>query len=242
LALAFRKSDNLAAAYGIAVSATMLATSALLFIAMREIWGWGFLRAVGIAGVFIVVDISFFAANSSKIASGGYVPLLLAAIAYGIMLVWHRGATAVSARLQEWIVPIGAFIADISRRQIPRVPGTAVYLTRTKQDVPPVMVWNLSHNRALHERLFVLTVDTDSVPWVNDAGRLTIAEVALNSGARRPVMDSWSGLIFRRCSVKPMSVAVASSFLTSPIMWVTRRFSPARMAKDCRNGLRRVLH
>jgi KUP system potassium uptake protein len=178
LALAFRKSDNLAAAYGIAVSATMLATSALLFIAMREIWGWGFLRAAGIAGMFIIVDASFFAANSSKIASGGYVPILLAAIAYGIMLVWHRGATAVSARLQEWIVPIGAFMADISRRQIPRVPGTAVYLTRTKQDVPPVMVWNVSHNRALHERLFVLTVDTESVPWVNDDGRLTMAEVA----------------------------------------------------------------
>jgi KUP system potassium uptake protein len=69
-------------------------------------------------------------------------------------------------------------MADISRRQIPRVPGTAVFLTRTKLDVPPVMVWHLNHNRALHERLFVLTVDTESVPWVNEAGRLTMAEVA----------------------------------------------------------------
>jgi KUP system potassium uptake protein len=145
---------------------------------MRPIWGWSFLRAGGIAGVFIFMDASFFAANFSKIASGGYVPLVLAAIAYGIMLIWHCGTKAVSARLQEWIVPIDAFMADLSRRQIPRVPGTAVYLTRTKQDVPPVMVWNVNHNRALHERLFVLTVDTDSVPWVNDAGRLTMAEVA----------------------------------------------------------------
>jgi KUP system potassium uptake protein len=178
LALAFRKSDNLAAAYGIAVSATMLATSALLFVAMREIWGWGFPRAVGIAGAFIVVDLSFFAANSTKIASGGYVPLMLAAMAYGLMLIWHRGAAAVSARLQERVVPLGEFLADLSRRNIPRVPGTAVYLTRTKQDAPPVMVWNLRHNRALHERLFVLTADTESVPWVNEAGRLTMAEVA----------------------------------------------------------------
>jgi KUP system potassium uptake protein len=121
---------------------------------------------------------AFFAANFSKIASGGYVPLLLAGIAYGIMVVWHRGAKAVSARLQEGLVPIGAFMADISRRQIPRVPGTAVFLTRTDQDVPPVMVWHLNHNRALHERLFVLTVDTESVPWVNDAGRLTMREIA----------------------------------------------------------------
>jgi KUP system potassium uptake protein len=178
LALAFGKSDNLAAAYGIAVSATMLATSALLFVAMREIWGWGLLRAGGIAGVFIIIDLVFFAANSSKIASGGYVPLLLAALAYGMMLIWHRGARAVSDRLHEEMVPIGEFMTDISQRKIPRVPGTAVFLTRTKQDVPPVMVWHLSHSRSLHERLFVLTVETESIPWVNDAKRLTMTEVA----------------------------------------------------------------
>ena len=178
LALAFGKSENLAAAYGIAVSATMLATSALLFIAMREIWGWGIIRAGVIAGVFIIIDGAFFTSNLSKIASGGYVPLILAAFAYGIMIIWHRGAKAVSARLHESTVPIGQFIADISQRKIPRVPGTAIFLTRTKQDVPPVMVWHLSHNRSLHERLFVLTVETESVPWVNDASRLTMTEVA----------------------------------------------------------------
>jgi len=178
LTLAFGKSDNLAAAYGISVSATMLATSALLFAAMREFWGWGVFRAGAIAGAFTIVDLTFFAANSSKIASGGYVPLLLAGFVYGIMLIWHRGAKAVSARLQEAVVPIGAFMADIAQKQVPRVPGTAVFLTRTKQDVPPLMVWHLSHNRALHQRLFVLTADTEPVPWVNDAGRLAITEVA----------------------------------------------------------------
>ena len=176
LALAFGKSDNLAAAYGIAVSATMLATSALLFVAMREVWGWGVIRAGGIAGAFIIVDATFLAANSSKIVSGGCVPLLLAALAYGIMLIWHRGAKAVSARLQKGVIPIGAFMTDIAQRQIPRVPGTAVFLTRTKEDVPPLMVWHLNHSRALHQRLFVLTVDTESVPWVNDAGRLDPTE------------------------------------------------------------------
>ena len=120
LALAFGNSENLAAAYGIAVSATMLATSALLYIAMREIWGWGVVRTGVIAGVFIIVDATFFAANFSKIAAGEYVPLLLAGFAYGIMLIWHRGARAVSARLQEAVVPIGAFMADIAQRQIPR--------------------------------------------------------------------------------------------------------------------------
>jgi KUP system potassium uptake protein len=156
----------------------MLATSALLFIAMREIWGWGIIRAGGIAGAFIIVDLVFFSANFSKIPSGGYAPLLLAAFVYGIMIIWHRGASAVSARLHEDIVTIGQFMADISQRKIPRVPGTAIFLTRTKEDVPPVMVWHLSHNRSLHERLFVLTLGSESVPWVNDAMRLTITEAA----------------------------------------------------------------
>jgi KUP system potassium uptake protein len=178
LTLGFRKSDNLAAAYGIAVSATMLATSALLFTAMREIWGWSLLRAGGIAGVFIIIDTTFFAANFSKIASGGYVPLILAALVYATMLIWHRGTKAASIRIQEGMVPIGEFMADISRRKIPRVPGTAIFLTRTDLDVPPVMVWHVSHSRSLHERLFVLTVATESVPWLNDASRLAFTEVA----------------------------------------------------------------
>jgi KUP system potassium uptake protein len=178
LTIVFGKSDNLAAAYGIAVSATMLATSALLFIAMREIWGWSLTRAGAIAGAFIIVDMAFFTSNLSKIASGGYVPLILATFVYGIMLIWHKGAKAVSARLQEAVVPIHAFMNNISRTRIARVPGTAVFLTRTKQDVPPILVWHLTHNRALHERLLVLTVNPESVPWVREAKRLTINEIA----------------------------------------------------------------
>jgi KUP system potassium uptake protein len=178
LVIAFKKSDNLAAAYGIAVSATMLATSALLFIAMRRIWGWGLMRAGAVAGAFMVIDLAFFLSNLSKIASGGYVPLLLAALVYGTMLIWHRGAEVVTARLQECVVPIGTFMADILQKQIPRVPGTAIFFTRTKQDVPPVMVWHLRHNRSLHERLFVLSVVTEPVPWVDNASRLTFTEIA----------------------------------------------------------------
>src|SRR5262245_6958 len=101
LTIGFGKSDNLAAAYGIAVSATMLMTSALLFIAMREIWGWSMAAAGALAGAFFLVDAAFFAANITKIAQGGYVPLILAALVYGVMLIWHIGATAVTARIQD---------------------------------------------------------------------------------------------------------------------------------------------
>jgi KUP system potassium uptake protein len=178
LTIGFGKSDNLAAAYGIAVSATMLMTTALLFIAIGEIWRWTLPAAAAVAGAFLVVDAAFLAANLAKIAGGGYVPLLLAAAVYGVMLVWHTGAQAVSARLQETVMPIASFMALISEGRIPRVPGTAVFLTRTEHDAPPVMVWHLKHNRALHENVFVLTVLIEAVPWIDDARRLTFQEIA----------------------------------------------------------------
>src|SRR5579863_7538835 len=166
LTVLFKKSDNLAAAYGIAVSATMLMTSCLLFIAMREIWRWSLWTSTALAGLFMVVDSGFFAANSMKIADGGYVPLLLAAIVYGIMLIWHRGSVAVMDRLAQKPVVVADFLADLKARGVPRVPGTAVFLTRMTNGVPPVMIWHLRHNRALHERVLVLTVITESHPRV----------------------------------------------------------------------------
>ena len=99
-------------------------------------------------------------ANFAKVAQGGYVPLILAA------------PNAVSARLQDEVVPVDAFMANIVEGSIPRATGTAVFLTRTQGDAPPVMVWHIKHNRALHERLFVLTVTTESMPRVRDTERL----------------------------------------------------------------------
>jgi len=180
LTIGFGKSDNLASAYGIAVSLTMLMTSALLFIAMREIWGWSLWAAGFVAACFLVIDSAFFLANLTKIGEGGYVPLILAICVYGLMWIWHRGAAAVSARMHEALIPVAAFMADIAARKIPRVPGTAVFLTRTERDTPPVMVWHVKHNRALHEHLFVLRVEIVSVPWVSSSNRMSIEEVAPN--------------------------------------------------------------
>jgi KUP system potassium uptake protein len=180
LTIGFGKSDNLAAAYGIAVSLTMLMTSALLFIAMREIWGWSIWAAGSVAACFLVVDSAFFLANLTKVAEGGYVPLILAISVYGVMWIWHRGAAAVSARMHEALVPIADFMAKIAARNIPRVPGTAVFLTRTERDTPPVMIWHVRHNRALHEHLFVLRVEILSVPWVAAGKRISVEQVAPN--------------------------------------------------------------
>jgi KUP system potassium uptake protein len=178
LTIGFGKSDNLAAAYGIAVSLTMLMTSALLFIAMREIWGWSLSAAGAVAACFLVIDGAFFLANLTKVAQGGYVPLILAISVYSVMWIWHRGAAAVMDRMHEMLIPVPQFMQDIAAKGVPRVPGTAVFLTRTAQDVPPVMIWHVKHNRALHEHLFVLRVEILSVPWVASGSRITVTEVA----------------------------------------------------------------
>jgi KUP system potassium uptake protein len=180
LTLFFGKSDNLAAAYGIAVSATMIMTSGLLFIAMRDVWGWGWLTSAAVAGVFFCIDAGFFFANLVKVAQGGYVPLLLATLVYGIMLIWHRGSTKVAQRLRERIVPVDEFMSSIKSQNIPRVPGIGVFLTRTARDAPPVMIWHVKHNRALQENLFVLNAVTESTPWVKNSERLLVSEVQPN--------------------------------------------------------------
>jgi KUP system potassium uptake protein len=180
LTLLFGKSDNLAAAYGIAVSATMMLTSGLLFIAMREIWGWNLLASAAVAGVFLIIDASFFLANLVKVAEGGYIPLLLAALVYGIMQIWHRGSTMVAQRLGERFIPVDEFMRSIKSQNIPRVAGTGVFLTRTTQHTPPVMIWHVKHNRALQENLFVISSVSESIPRIKDSERILVTEVQPN--------------------------------------------------------------
>jgi KUP system potassium uptake protein len=178
LCIGFGKSDNLAAAYGIAVSMTMLMTSVLLLIAMREILHWSLLASVCVAGAFMLVDSAFLASNSLKIANGGYVPLLLAAAVYSLMWIWHRGASAVAARLHEGLTPLDVFLEKLKQERIARVPGTAVFLTRAKTDTPPVMAWHVKQNRALHEHVIIITITTEPVPRISNRERVTQTLVA----------------------------------------------------------------
>jgi KUP system potassium uptake protein len=174
----FGKSSNLAAAYGIAVSLTMLMTSALLLIAMREIWQWSLAASLAVAGTFLVIDTAFFVSNSLKVVDGGYVPLALAAVVYLIMYVWHRGAEAVTARVNEALVPLDTFMAQLERDKVARVPGTAVFLTRVTRDTPPVLAWHVRHSRALHGRVVAITVGVEPVPWIPDGLRAAITREA----------------------------------------------------------------
>src|SRR5215813_7351918 len=178
LTVAFKKSDNLAAAYGIAVSATMLMTTALLFIAMREILRWNLLTSGLVAGAFLLIDSAFFLANLVKIEEGGYVPLLLATVVYAVMYIWHRGVSAISGRIAEDPIPIDTFMAKLATDQFARPPGTAVFLTRSLKHTPPVVAWYVAHARALQEQVVAITVETTSTPWVAEDSRFSIAEVA----------------------------------------------------------------
>jgi KUP system potassium uptake protein len=178
LTIGFGKSDNLAAAYGIAVSLTMLMTSALLFIAMREIWGWSLLAAGAVAAVFLVIDAGFFAANMTKVLDGGYVPLLLATLVYGVMWIWHRGAASVHDRIEESLTPLDKFVAELQSGAIARVPGMAVFLTRAKHGTPPVLLWHVRHNRSLHQYVLILTLTVMSTPRVDPEDRLVLTQAA----------------------------------------------------------------
>lgn len=212
LTLAFRKSDNLAGAYGIAVSATMLLTSALLYTAMRDIWKWGLAASVAVAAVFFVVDGSFFASNMLKLLEGGYVPLLLATAVYAVMFIWHRGLVAMAKRVHENPVPVAAFFAGIERDGVARVPGTAVFLTRVKDATPPVMLWYVRHSHALHEKVIAVTLETASVPRIAPQERIQLAQPVRNFWVatvcygfmERPDMpDLMRQLAVRGCGVVP---------------------------------------
>src|SRR3974390_1201159 len=178
LAIGFGSSSSLAAAYGIAVSATMLATTVLLSIAMREIWRWPLPAVIAIGIGFATVDAGFLSANMMKVAQGGWVPLLLGAFICCVMLVWQKGTAAVQKQVDEMRIPIDDIVAQIDRGDVRRVPGTAVFVARLTRDVPPLVVWHLRHIRALHDSIVIVNVVTALVPYVADKDRVEVREIA----------------------------------------------------------------
>ena len=199
LALGFRKSDNLAAAYGIAVSATMLMTSGLLFIAMREVWGWSIVAAGAVAAVFALVDAAFVASNLLKLLDGGWVPLVLATIVFGAMRVWHTGVAAIAAELGASKQPIGTFFDMVAAQGVPRIKGTAVFLSRARDTTPPLLIWHVKQNGCLYEDVLIVTIVTALVPRVAARDRFSIKRerpkvwrVVIKSGFMEHLsLDEW---------------------------------------------------
>lgn len=174
LVLAFRSSDNLAAAYGIAVAGTMVITTLLLAVVARNLWHWSPpVIAVGV-GFFLLVDLAFFLANAVKIPQGGWFPLVIGAVAFTLMSTWRRGRQIVLERTSEDNPPLERFLAQLDPAQLPRVKGTAIYLAARRETIPYALTDNLRHNKVLHERVVLLTVVTERVPFIDTSERFQI--------------------------------------------------------------------
>ena len=178
ITLAFRSSDRLAGAYGTAVSTTMLLTTGLLFVAMHKVWRWPLWGCVLIAGGFLIVDVGYFGANLLKIADGGWLPLTVGAIIFFLMLTWRAGIDAVRRSLANASETAERFVADLAAGRVPRVPGTAIFLTRTTQQIPPLLIDHVRHMGALHEAVIALTVAFEEDPRVPDDARCAVTLIA----------------------------------------------------------------
>jgi KUP system potassium uptake protein len=173
LVLGFRTSSNLAAAYGVAVTSTMVITTLLLYVVARERWGWSMLTAGTLAAIFLVVDLAFFGANIIKVAQGGWLPLLLAGLVYTVMTTWKSGRRMLAERIQAEARPLEEFLTEV-RGTVTRVAGTAIFMNGTASRTPPALRHNIEHNKVLHERVIFVTVKTQQVPHVPEEKRLEV--------------------------------------------------------------------
>jgi KUP system potassium uptake protein len=180
LVLTFRTSDNLAAAYGIAVTGTFMCTALLAMVVFRRQFHWSRVQAFVVFGGFFLIDTIFFAANALKIPDGGYVPLVLGVALMIVMMTWKRGRDLMLARWRQDSYPLASFVARLPHSSIIRVPGIAVFLTSNADYVPTALLHNLKHNKVLHERVLFVTVQTLDTPAAEPGQRAEVTELATN--------------------------------------------------------------
>ncbi|MBI5922262.1 MAG: potassium transporter Kup [Betaproteobacteria bacterium] len=176
LVVGFGSSTNLAAAYGIAVTGTMLITDLLAFVVTRYVWGWPIWRSFLGALPFVAIDLAFFSANTVKIADGGWFPLLFGLAVYLLLSTWKRGRDLLKSRLEADAMDLKSFVESIDE-SVMRVPGTAVFLTANIDNVPHAMLHSLKHYKALHERLVLVSVNILDLPYCNDARRVIVEQM-----------------------------------------------------------------
>lgn len=169
LVLGFGTSSNLAAAYGVAITTTMLITTILFYVVARRRWHWPALAAVPVAVFFISIDFVFFGANMIKVARGGWFPLLISTLILFLMLTWRKGRRVLRQHLGDICLPLDAFLPSLKNQDIRRVPGTAVYMSGNRFGTPLALLHNLKHNKVLHEHVVLLTVRTEEVPYLSNA-------------------------------------------------------------------------
>ncbi len=186
LVAAFQTADNLADAYGLAVTGTMLTTTILAFIVVRRMWKWPLWRASLLCAPLITLDVVFLAANGLKIASGGWLPLSLGLCLFMVMYTWVRGTQVLTEKTRRESVPVTELIEMLRARQPHRVPGTAIFLTSDPDTAPVALMHNLKHNKVLHEKNVIATVRIAETPRVGEANRVEIS--TFNADFRRLVI------------------------------------------------------
>ncbi len=184
LVIGFKNSSNLAAAYGIAVTGTMLIDTILVAFVMLLMWKWNKVVIVLVAGSLLAVDIAFFAANAIKIPEGGWFPLAMGLVSFTVLTTWRRGRKLVSEEMAKQSIPMEDFLHSID--DVHRIQGTAVFMTSAKDGVPPALLHNLKHNQVLHERVVLVTVQTMATPHVNDMDRIYLHE--MHKGFKRLII------------------------------------------------------
>ncbi|WP_243041985.1 potassium transporter Kup [Dyella sedimenti] len=175
--LGFRSSDNLGAAYGIAVTGTMTMTTVLALVVARRHWHWNWAVVVPVGILLLALDLSYFGANALKIAHGGWFPLVLGVGVFIVMTTWRRGRELVVREIKQSGLALEPFIENIAEHPPLRVPGTAVFLTANQHAVPHALLHNLKHNKVLHERNVLLTVDMLETPTADAGERIAITEL-----------------------------------------------------------------
>ena len=185
IVMTFQNTSALGAAYGIAVTGTMLITTILFYVVARLRFRWTVLQAASLTAVFLIIDGSFFSANAVKLMHGGWVPMALGIALFTGMLTWKRGRALLSARLREVTMPLSLFLESVEKGSVHRVAGTAVFMTGNDEGVPPVLLHHLKHNKVLHERVLLVSVKTADVPETSAAERVRV--VPLGSGFWRVV-------------------------------------------------------
>jgi KUP system potassium uptake protein len=178
LVFAFRSSDALASAYGIAVTATFACTCILAMVVFRRMFHWPRWAALLVFGSFFAIDVMFFAANALKIPEGGWVPLMLGLGLLALMTSWKRGRTLLLDRWKHDSLPLSAFLARLPHSRTIRVPGMAIFMTGNPDYVPAALLHNLKHNKVLHEKVLFVTVNNLDVPEVGVAERAVATELA----------------------------------------------------------------
>ncbi len=177
IVLGFQSSSNLANAYGVAVTTTMVITTVLAYFVTRRVWGWSVWTALVVTAGFLIVDLTFFAANIVKVESGGWLPLLIAAGIFAAMTTWQRGGQLLLSRLVRRKVSLENLTQDVENKQVTRVPGAAIFLTGDPTTIPTALLHNVKHNKVLHEQNVFVTVENEEFPFVSERERVTVEKL-----------------------------------------------------------------